>query len=710
MPPSLVPYNALLPESASTPTLVDTNYVPAGNDFKPTIESVEPVSLGQGVISWYWRNWKYESAACLLVLSGPLIILGTLYPHNGQPLPQWPLDVSINSLLSVYALILKASIGIILTSCIGQLQWKWFALESRPLYDMVRFDQATRDAGGALNLIWRQRIQQPLTTLGCAITILAVAVDPFVQQLLRPVDCSVELPDDGMTADLPVATFFESMGHFGPTDNNTSDSAKKKATESAIYTGTFAPQQDITWQCPSGNCTFSTYSTIGLCNSCEDVSADVVVNFTYSPANVSEYPNYPSGIYPPGNSFGINFTAHSSYNASDYVSMSVDMSATDGWDGAPVTLAVAATELHPSWTENRDDIRDAKLVFGFLIGATVKANGRIDWTTPDNSTCNPEESNEAWSCRGYGAATCTIKPCVQVYNATVIAGNFEENLLTTFSGADWGRIRGVYNLDLYLAMLDSQCSTRERTDSFPDFELKDRWRPFDFNVTVSDPAQLVKSLPDNIQSLIENGCLHLMAPDALLESVGQHLQGFVQASDGIERVYVDDFRIESMQNFQGPPVIQSIYNLGNTDFERVESTLTNITHSLTTYIRTHGWAQSSDGTNYTRTAQGKVYHYATCLEVKWLWLLFPSVLSSLTVLLFFLVIEIARKGNTPVWKASPLAWVLRTDEPGDGRVSFSGSACEAMQDRSRQIAVHLDEMDGPRIGMVDMKDPHLELR
>lgn len=701
MPPSLAPYNALLPESVSTPTLVDANYVPTENDFKPTIESADPTSLGQGVISWYWKNWKYESAACLLVLSGPVIIFGTLYPHNGQPLPQWPFDVSINSILSVYALVLKASIGIILTSCIGQLQWRWFALDSRPLYDMVRFDQATRDASGALDLMWRQRIQQPLTTLGCAITILAVAVDPFVQQLLRPVDCSIELPDDGMTADLPVATCFDGTAYGGPFNYDNLNNALEKDIENALYTGTFAPQQDILWQCPTGNCTFSDYGTIGLCNSCEDVSADVLVNF----ANISEY--HPAGIPP-----GPNIAVHSSYNTSEYVSMSMNMSATQLWFGAPVNVAVAAAEQYPPplTATSRDDIRDAKLVFGFLIGATVKANGRIDWTNPGNSTCNPESVTESWSCRGYGAATCTIKPCIQVYNATVTAGTFKENLLTTMSGADWGRIRKVDAEDIYLAILDSQCSSQERTDSFPDSKLKDRWRPFDFNVTESDSAQFPNSLPDNIASLIENGCLHLMSPDRLFYSVGQYLQGFVQSTSSFMGGGSDDFVIFVLSDFQGPPVIRSIYNWGNTDFERVESTLTNISHSLTTYIRTHGRAQSSDGANYTRTTQGKVYHYATCLEVKWLWLSFPSVLSLLTLLLFFLVIEIARKENTPVWKASPLAWVLRTDGPGDGRFSISGGACEAMQDRARQIAVHLDGMGGPRIGMVDMKDPHLELR
>lgn len=131
-----------------------------------------------------------------------MIIFATLYPHGGHPLPQWPFKVSINSLLSVYALVLKASIGFVLTSCIGQLQWTWFS-QTRPLTDMLHFDNATRGADGALGLIWRQRFRQPHTALGCTIIILAVTVDPFVQQLVRPVDCSVAVTGDVAAATLP---------------------------------------------------------------------------------------------------------------------------------------------------------------------------------------------------------------------------------------------------------------------------------------------------------------------------------------------------------------------------------------------------------------------------------------------------------------------------------------------------------------------------
>lgn len=695
---SLSPYNALPPEPTSTPELVDADDAKTQNDIKPTLEPAQSTSPREDAISWYWKNWKYESAACILVLSGPLVIFGTLYPYNGQPSPQWPFNASINSLLSVYALVLKASIAVILASCIGQLQWKWFAMESRSLYDMVRFDQATRDAGGALNLIWRQRFQQPLTALGCAITILAVAVDPFVQQLLRPVDCSIEVFEDGMSANLPVATYFGILGHFGASENSSSLPSKQSALQNALYAGTFAPQHDIPWQCPTGNCTFPEYSTIGLCNSCEDVSADVVVNFWSAPAN----PNAPESLqaFP-------DLRVHSSYNKNESIAMSVNMSVSLPWDVLDVNLAVTSVEQIPPYFEWEDDWRDKQLVFGFLLGATVAADGRVDWTTTDNSTCDSEAVDKSWSCRGYGAATCTIKPCIQVYNATVTAGTFKENLVTTLSGTSWGRIRGVdSNYTYYLAMVDSQCSQQERTDSSADSELKDRLKSFDFNIPDADID--LNAPPKELLSLVEDGCLHLVAPDYLLYTVGQYLQGTVQALPQKYSNSPDNFKILEMAHFEGPPVTQNIYNWGNTDFHRVESTLENITDSLTTYIRTHSWAQSSDGTNYTRTTQGRVYHYATCLEVKWPWLLFPSILSSLTILLFLLVIEMARKGNAPVWKASQLAWILRTDGPRVGHFSFSSDACEAMKDRSKQIAVHLDEMDGPRIEMVDMKDPHLD--
>lgn len=722
IPLALQPYNTLLPEAPSTSsTLVDPQRPPRKDSIESTTEFTHTTHPRRSIRSSYWAIWKYESAACILVLATPVIIFATLYPHNGQPLPQWPLGVSINSLLSVFALILKTSTAIILTSCIGQLQWKWFASEPRPLYDMVRFDSATRDAGGALKLIWRQGTRQPLTTLGCAITILAFAIDPFMQQLLRPTDCSVELPVDGMVASLPVATLFEGFGFYG-TSEDPSGNIAHRAIENALYSGVFDNKPDVIWQCPTGNCTFPLYGTIGLCSSCEDVSADVqvVVSPLCSRSNSSDHHLGSWGTCLTEPRFSVNYT----YDANEYIPMRLDMSYRfeHHHDPSPY-VAVAAAEMFLPAPGISRDMRDQNLLFGFLAGATAATNGHLSWEASThgnlswkamgNSTCNPELPEDSWRCRGYGAAVCTMQPCVRVYNATVAAGAFEEKLVTTMSGTDWGSIRVNGRWTAYLAMLDSQCASQNQSKSTPDADLRDRWVPFDLNVAgSSDSAALAKSLPSNVTSLIEEGCLYLvnwMLPLYVLDE----LNGFVQTgpfSTGYDSI--DGTLFMNLLGFQGPPILRRIYDWGLTDFRRVESIFSNISDSLTSYIRTHGRAQASDGTNYTRTAKGKVHHYATCLQVNWLWLLFPSILSSLTVLVFLLVAETSRRRRqtTPVWKASPLAWILRIDGQKDRQLSPSDDTCEAMEDRSRQIAAQLDEVDGPRIEMVDIKDPHLDSR
>jgi len=45
----------------------------------------------------------------VLVLATLLAITATLYPFSGKPLPQWPYGLSINTLLSIYVLMMRAA-------------------------------------------------------------------------------------------------------------------------------------------------------------------------------------------------------------------------------------------------------------------------------------------------------------------------------------------------------------------------------------------------------------------------------------------------------------------------------------------------------------------------------------------------------------------------------------------------------------------------
>lgn len=719
-------YDALPSETSSTsPTLSPPENQP--NSEKAGSSKTSPISslLSRTCISQFWSSWEWESAVCFLVLAIPIIIFGTLYPHSGQPLPQWPFRVSINSLLSIYALVLKASIGFILTSCIGQLQWAWFS-ETRPLTDMLRFDSATRGADGALGLIWRQRFRQPLTALGCIIMVLSVAADPFVQQLVRPVDCSVELLDDNAAATLPRTNVFEDgyTGDISTHQETESTELFRKAIEDVIYSATFNPGQHPPWQCSTGNCTFQdNYGTLGFCYSCQDVSADVIINSACSHPNSSYASQHPTtGWDCPADS---HFIVESNITVGDNVKLGTKMNVSSG--GIIDTSAFADAHAGDG-TREGSETDNRELLFGFLVGATANAGGRIDWTTPgnsfdrvrdDNLGCSPDDLKEYWPCQGYGAASCSLEPCVRIYNATISAGVLEEHLVASSSGISWGTIYAPDGSSLYSSLVDTHCPAAIEASSGRDTSVGSRWLPYNLSLAEADVIRSklgsikIFHLPNDAKSLLNSGCLYLLSASSTKYHIQNHLSGTIRQDEewptatqvsgpGSSLIYVE--------NFQGPEVVRNIYNWGHTDFDRVHDVVANISDSLTTYIRTHGgMSQVLEVTKPPMDVQGTVYHYATCLQVQWPWLSYPACLAVLTTLFFLMVVKATRQQGSSIWKASPLAWVLRVEGPGNEMFSSSQGSCKELKDRSTQIAVHLSDgdLDGPRIRMADLKDPNL---
>lgn len=723
MPSNLQVYDALPSETASTsPTLCQPE-----NQLRcekaESSEKYPKSSLPSRAC--IWSSWKWESATCFLILAIPIIIFGTLYPHSGQPLPQWPFRVSINSLLSIYALVLKAAIGFLLTSCIGQLQWAWFT-ETRPLTDMLRFDSATRGADGALSLMWTQRCRQPLTALGCIIMIFSVAVDPFIQQLVRPVDCSVELLDDNAAATLPRTNVFDdfSWRYSDAVEIMKRRMVYDKVVEDTLYKAIFNPGGDPPWLCSTGNCTFQdTYGTIGFCHSCQDVSSDVIINAACSNPNSSYASQHPtSGWDCPANS---DFIVESNITIGEYVELGTKMNVTyfDNIDNAVFAdaYAVGRTGL-----DLEADSRE--LLFGFLVGATANSGGRINWTTSDglikgrpndNLVCSPDDPKEHWPCQGYGAASCFLGPCVQIYNATISAGVLDEHLVASSSGISWGTIYAPDGSVLYSSLVDTHCPAGIGTLSDQNTSAGARWLPYNFNLTEADLVQsdhgsiIGFHLPGDVTSLLDSGCLYLLSADITGSSIKGYLSGAVQQEGAVGMSSAGHGPATAflfIEKFRGPEAVRNIYNWGHTDFERVHDVVANISDSFTTYIRTHGGVSLVlGGTELATDVQGNVYHHATCLQVQWPWLSYPASLAVLTTLFFLMVVKATKRQRGSVWKASPLAWVLRVEGPGNEIFSSFKGSCKELKDRSTQISVRLfdGDQDGPRIRMADLKDPNL---
>lgn len=64
-----------------------------------------------------WNEWMIEILACGLAMLALIAIVTTLEIHNGRPLPQWPFGISVNALVSVFAVILKASMMLPVSEC-----------------------------------------------------------------------------------------------------------------------------------------------------------------------------------------------------------------------------------------------------------------------------------------------------------------------------------------------------------------------------------------------------------------------------------------------------------------------------------------------------------------------------------------------------------------------------------------------------------------
>ena len=95
------------------------HHQPAGKDATSHQPSAVPRSSRR---AHFLKNWWIEFSACLIFVFALIAIIVTLRPHQNKPLPQWPYSISINSLISIYVVILKAAILLVTAEGLGTFQ------------------------------------------------------------------------------------------------------------------------------------------------------------------------------------------------------------------------------------------------------------------------------------------------------------------------------------------------------------------------------------------------------------------------------------------------------------------------------------------------------------------------------------------------------------------------------------------------------------
>lgn len=659
----------------------------------PTTEvSAQGSNASKGKLNVAWRSWGWEISNSILVFISPVVILATLYPHSGHPLPQWSSSISINSLLSIYTLVMKASLSFIATSCIGQHQWSWFSIE-RPLFDLVRYDNAGRGAWGSVQLLFAHRLRQPLAALGASLLVMTIGIDPSVQQLVGLFDCSVVVGEQN--AALPRTNWFQDI---------TETSNFGRDLNSALVRGSLpssAQSDDLVIGCVTGNCTFSEpYTTVGYCSSCTD-SSDEITTSTVCSTDVSSNisVNMPSEC-----SFdnSATFTINSSLSRKVYESIDAFAASRlntsyslqgskfgeDGYiewkyvtEGVEVAAMSHYYDLDNLGEVQRTPEHPERIQVKVLAGKTSFSDRHLAISTGQTiAGCEDKQLMGSWQCRGYGSATCSIQPCVRVYNATIKAGHFTEHLIENSGTESWG---GYDKTSGGLGLVDIRCLSpldkSKLEESGYTIGQNDRWLPY--NATLDSSAIT--------NSLLAQKCLYYMSR-GFASSVGPFLIGayFNGKLKGVGGRLV--FEPKAITDFDGPQALQTMYNSGNISLAHIESVFASISESLTTFIRSNG------AENYSDPAVGQVYHYATCLKVHWEWITYSSLSALLTVL--FLVLTIYSQSNEPfpVWKTSFLPWMTYCSE-GSGVLQNHASTLSSQEsselvDMSKTIKVTWKKM------------------
>ncbi|XXH05686.1 hypothetical protein Hte_012121 [Hypoxylon texense] len=213
--------------------------------------------------------WSLEITAMLISWAAVGAILGVLARFNGAALPAWPYYITLNALIALLAAIATATLGVALQSGLSQLKWIRFREGRAPLADMEAFDEASRGTWGALKLLATMRGGW-LGSFGAVVAIVALALGPFAQQVVTYESRSVESPEG--------ASINRALNYTGALPGKTSSTGFVPILplKSAVYNGLFAesgrPGAALAFACPTGNCTWEPYETLGVCHSCTDLT------------------------------------------------------------------------------------------------------------------------------------------------------------------------------------------------------------------------------------------------------------------------------------------------------------------------------------------------------------------------------------------------------------------------------------------------------
>ncbi|KAI1734709.1 hypothetical protein F4680DRAFT_437615 [Xylaria scruposa] len=608
--------------------------------------------------------WVAEVLSCSVAILSLLAIVIVTRSHEGQPLPSWPLGISINALVAIFATLLKVGLTVPLSEGISQLKWQWFSEQPRSLLDMHEFDSASRGPWGSFlfllrsdspsdnswtwtqlrrHFIWQKsQFINSFAKISSILILLVFAIDPFTQQIVQNVPCLRDSPE--MMGRVPRSNTYFAHGmsrdsaHF-PVD---------QAMASAFDRGIVNPPSDMTsllpFECPTGNCTIPSFSTIGLCHTCQDVTHLLEIKQIVSviPYKAYVYDKLELEIADDPNSIKVlntigDFVAAQANGLMRFKMIALPLSS----DGTPYSEPVAyECTLQPCLRTYQANIRNSVLneteVGRSLIGLSQFREGDLAKYEQRNSSVDPGEMFYVLATTKESSSTSSISQ-----NSSIIVPGGQQSCVGSENPGP-----GLVKVPV------------DNIDAAPTRYNK---RPSDYKDGVP-----VRWLPQP--------CVWGIGFQ-VYDAITLQLDGLLSVQDvrWIEKEGVTIF----------DPIPRRLYNDGSLDFNYIDGLMRNLSDTMTATMRSHGGTAYDSAGEY---ATGPASQLLTCISVGWEWISYPAALVGLTTLWLAVMVWQSPRNEmrTRGWKSSSLPILLAgvSDEKINAIKSSSGGL-EQLFDTSR---------------------------
>ncbi|KAK5746363.1 hypothetical protein LTR17_000743 [Elasticomyces elasticus] len=544
------------------------------------------------------RLWWAELMAASFSLACIIVQAGLLRMLDDKPFGTWRLirtDVNPNTLISILATLNRSSLLLYVTQGIAQLKWPYFQRQSHRLSDVQVFDDASRGPLGSLYLLWSLNIKATVACLGAVIVVLALFVEPFSQQIMAPHPIPATASNE--TASIAATNIYVA-------DYRSGGQVPMLGYQVTILSALTLPATDPPYDCPSGNCTWSEYSSLGICNSCEDIAHEALVSC---------------------DSFQGDYSGLCTYKIPSSV----------GEDDLLWTLWAPSVQHFLNGTQQTTKEYWPTTWWNTTVKGTTLERKSSSLANITNFTIHmPGSSNYTSLAEAYSVlptiTRCSMTWCKQTY----ITSHVENGTLHD---------RAASKVPIYINPRIFNSTTQMYAAWVGEQAVSDAvlqsW--LDEPAAAPDHAYSIDTIfPDSVPSILADV---LSFTYFYPGSTRLSTDGLTNTTDQVNTL---NALLSTTTNAEGNTIGWSQEVFVDHDGSNISAKLDNVAVALTNLIRRS--ANSS-------SVQGDVHRTTIRIRIRWPWFIYPASITALSIIFLALVITLSHRKGELVWKASSTA-------------------------------------------------------